>query len=166
MGSPDTRSFGIRFAPSGAAAAATRERRADRATGSPSPLGRRPVAGLTRQRLAILAGAVVVVWIVVVFARAVADRASTVARAEAVGRDAAAAVSRLVAERFELLLIQTPAYVRLQARAFGYGPPGERAFALEEGGPPPASITPLGADEAGSGPRSPLEAWLQLLFGP
>jgi hypothetical protein len=166
MGSTATRSLGIRFAPSGAAGAISRERRADRATSSPGPLGRRPASGLTRQRLAILVGTLVVVWIVVVFARAVADRASSVARAEAVGRDAAAAVSQLVAERFELLLIQTPAYVRLEARAFGYGPPGERAFALEEGGPPPAPITPLGADETNSGPRSPLEAWLQLLFGP
>lgn len=166
MGSAATRSYGIRFAPSGAADALTRERRAGRVAGSPSPLGRRPATGLTRKRLAILVGAVVVVWIVVVFARAVADRASSVARAEAVGRDAAAAVSQLVAERFELLLIQTPAYVRLEARAFGYGPPGERAFALEEGGVAPPPITPLGAEEAASGPRSPLDAWLQLLFGP
>jgi hypothetical protein len=166
MGSTATRSLGIRFAPSGAADAAARDERASRRTGSLPPLGRRPVVGLSRRRLAILVGAIVVFWIVVVFARAVADRASSVARAEAVGRDAAAAVSQLVAERFELLLIQTPAYIRLEARAYGYGPPGERAFALEEGGPPPAAITPLGGQPASSRTRSPLEAWLQLLFGP
>jgi len=133
---------------------------------SPRPLGRRPSSGLSRRRLATLAGAVVVAWIVVVFARAVADSAGSTARADTVRRDTTAAAAELVAEQVELVLIQTPAFVRLQARAYGYGLPGEQAFALEPGGTSAAVITPLGEDPAGARPRSPLEAWLQLIFGP
>jgi hypothetical protein len=106
------------------------------------------------------------VWITVVFARAVADSAGSTARADTVRRDTAAAAAQLVAEQAELLLIQTPAFVRLEARAYGYGLPGERVFALEPGGTSATVITPLGEDPAGAQPRSPLEAWLQLLFGP
>ncbi|MFI5254475.1 MAG: hypothetical protein ACHQ15_03365 [Candidatus Limnocylindrales bacterium] len=132
----------------------------------PQPVGQRPAGGLTRSRLAILAGTLVVAWIVVVFAHAVSDSADSATRADAVRRDTAAAAARLVAEQAELQLIQTPAYIRLEARAYGYGQPGERAFALEPDAPPAPSITPLGTDPASARPRSPLEAWLELLFGP
>lgn len=130
------------------------------------PLGRMPVAGLSRRSLAGLVGALVILWIVIVFARAVADSASATGRAEQLREATAAAATKLEAERRELELVQTPAYVTLQARAYGYGGPGERVFGLQAGAPSPALITPLGEDPAGTGPRSPLDDWLALLFGP
>lgn len=147
------------------AAVATLDR-PDSRRGPLPPIGQRPAGGITRSRLAILAGTLVVAWIVVVFAHAVSDSASSAARADAVRRDTAAAAARLVAEQTELQLIQTSAYIRLEARAYGYGQPGERAFALEPDAPAAPSITPLGTDPASARPRSPLEAWLELLFGP
>jgi hypothetical protein len=145
--------------------AVPRGRRPARRT-SPEPARRRQSHSFTRSRLALLGGTLLVVWIVIVFGRAVADSAASSARAEAVRRDTAAAALQLLDEQTELALIQTPAYIRLEARAYGYGQAGERAFALEPGGPPAPVITPLGADPVAAGPRSPLDAWLQLLFGP
>jgi hypothetical protein len=146
--------------------AAVLERRAQRRTGAAPSARRHSGGGSSRRRLATLAGAVVALWIVLVFARAVADGAGTAARAQALRLDTVLAASKLVSERAELMLIQTPAYVRLEARAYGYGPPGERAFALAAGGPAAPVITPLGADPTATRVRSPLEAWLGLLFGP
>lgn len=130
------------------------------------PLGRMPVAGLSRRSLAGLLVALVLLWIVVVFARAVADSAATATRAEQVRAATAASAAMLEAERRELELVQTPAYIKLQARAYGYGGPSERVFFLQPGAPEPAPLTPLGADPAGSAPRSALDDWLALLFGP
>lgn len=130
------------------------------------PLGRMPVAGLSRRSLAGLMVALVLLWIVVVFAGAVADSATTSTRAEQVRAATAASAAKLEAERRELELVQTPAYIRLQARAYGYGGPGERVFFLQPGAPQPATLTPLGADPRRSTPRSPLDDWLALLFGP
>ena len=165
MSSSVSRPLGTSFAAHGRADAAARRRPPSRRAAL-QPIQRRSSGGVPHGRLAALVGTIVVVWIVVVFARAVADSASSTARADAVRRDTATAAAQLLAERAELLLIQTPAYIRLEARAYGYGLPGERAFALEPGGPAAPVITPLGEDPAGARPRSPLDAWLQLLLGP
>ena len=130
------------------------------------PLGRLPVAGFSRRSLAGLLSALVVLWIVVVFARAVADSAAATARADQLRESTAAQAARLEAERRELDLVQTPAYMKLRARAYGYGAPNERVFGLQAGAPHAAVITPLGADPDGGSPRSPLDDWLALLFGP
>ena len=72
---------------------------------------------------------------------------------------------RLEAARRELALVQSEPYVKLEARAYGIGGKGERAFTLEPGAPPPRPIRLLGADPQEGVPRSPLEDWLELLFG-
>ena len=140
--------------------------KADPPTPDPrGPLGRMPVAGFSRRSLAVAVGVVVVAWIVFVFARAVADSAASTDRAEVLRRQTAAAAIRLAAAEHELEIIQSPDYLALQARAYGYGRSGERAFALEPGGPAPRSITPLGAEPGSDGHSRPLDDWLDLLFG-
>ena len=63
---------------------------------------------------------------------------------------------------------RTSSFIRLAGRAFGLGGPREIPFALAAGAPPLAADAPgsaavrLGAIER---PRSPLDAWLEVLFG-
>jgi hypothetical protein len=70
----------------------------------------------------------------------------------------------------ELELVAGPAWVAQQARAYQLGAADERAFRLAPGAPtlapdaPGSTTVRLGAElEA---PLGPLEAWLELLFGP
>lgn len=124
-----------------------------------------PVVGLGRRQLAFAIGVVIVVWIVLVFARAVATSSAASARADQLRLETAARTARLRSEQAELITIQTPAFVRLEARAYGIGQPGERPFALNLGAPAPSAVVPLGAAPAAARPPTPLDAWLTLLFG-
>lgn len=127
------------------------------------------VAGITRRRTAVLLGAVVALWIVIVFARQVGDAAAATARADRIRADNAALATEVASLQAELRLVQGPEYIAQQARGYGLGTPQERPFALAPGAPPLASGAPgsaalrLGAVAAA---RSPLETWLSLLFGP
>lgn len=104
-------------------------------------------------------------WLVLVFGRALTELNEATERAAAVGAESAALQARLEAGQRELELVQTDAFQAHQARAYGLGREGERAFALETGAPPAPVVTPLGA-EAPSPARTPLQSWLVLLFGP
>ena len=137
-----------------------------RTDGADPPPGGTPVDGLSRRGLALLVGVLIVLWLVVVVGRALSEGASGAARVEELRRETAAAAARLEAERRELELVQTPAYSQLVARAYGYGRPGERVFALDQGAPAPRRIVPLGDDPADLTARAPLDDWLALLFGP
>lgn len=130
------------------------------------PLGRMPVAGFSRRSLAIIVGVIVVGWIVFVFARAVADSAASSDKVDVLRQQTAAAAARLQAAEQELEIIQSPDYLALQARAFGYGRSNELAFALEADAPSPRPITPLGAAPGSGGRSTPLDDWMDLLFGP
>jgi hypothetical protein len=130
------------------------------------PLGRMPVAGLSRRSLAFVLGAIVVAWIVFVFARAVADTAASSDQADRLRRQTAVAAARLAAVERELEIVQSADYMALQARAYGLGRSNEQAFALAPDSPTPRPITPLGAAPGSTGRSTPLEDWLELLFGP
>jgi hypothetical protein len=78
----------------------------------------------------------------------------------------AGAAARLQAAERELEIIQSPDYLALQARAYGYGRSDELAFALDADAPSPRPITPLGAAPGSGGRSAPLDDWLALLFGP
>lgn len=127
-----------------------------------------PVAGITRRRVAFLAGAFVSAWIVVMFARQVGEASAASARADALrqsNQQLAAQVSDL--DR-ELALIQEPAYIAQQARQYRLGDAHEIPFTLASAPPlddhaPGSAATRLGAEVHA---RSPLETWLSLLFGP
>ena len=130
------------------------------------PLSAPPVPILTRRRVAFALGTVIVLWIVLVFARAVASQATASGRADGLRAENAARAERLAAGQRELQIVQSAAFVRLQARAYGLGEAGERIFTLQPGGPVPRAITPLGGPATGAAPPTALDAWLALFFGP
>jgi cell division protein FtsB len=117
--------------------------------------------------VAFVVGALVVLWIVLVFARAVAASSAAHARADALRAQNVALEERYVSEQRELAVLQGDAFVKLQARAYGMGTAGERIFSLQAGAPSPKPIPLLGQATSDASPRAaPLDAWLTLLFGP
>jgi len=119
-----------------------------------------------RRTLALVVALVVCAWLVVVFGQALASSNALAARQvheQAVNDDLRA---RVAAGRAEITYMQTDPFLAFTSRAFGFGVPNERPFALADGAPPPPSITPLGGgSEASPPPTTPLEDWLRLLLG-
>ena len=128
-----------------------------------------PVLGITRRRAGYALGVLLAGWVLVVFARQVSEAAAATSRADDL-REANAALEAHVADlRQELALIQRPTYVEQQARSYGWGGGREMAFTLEAGAPPlPDDAPGSAAVRLGATPRdrTPLDAWLELLFGP
>jgi cell division protein FtsB len=127
-----------------------------------------PIAGITRRRIAFLAGAFLTAWLVIVFARQVAAANAATNRVEDAVAANSALESRVAALQRESELIQRQKWIVQQARGHGLGDPGEIPFALGDAPslPPHApgsAAVRLGAEVE---PPSPLESWLSLLFGP
>jgi hypothetical protein len=135
------------------------------ATGSLADL---PVAGLTRRRIALLIGALVAAWVVVLFARQVGEASEATTRAADMRASNAALTRDVAAAQHELALIQQQAYIQQQAREYRLGLPREVPFILSDDAPPLAADAPGSAavrlGEAANR-RTPLESWLDLLFG-
>ena len=127
-----------------------------------------PVAGLTRRRIAILIGALVAAWVIVLFARQVGEASEASIRADTLRTQNVAMAADVAALERELSLIQRQAYIEQQAREYRLGTPREIPFILADGAPalaadaPGTAATRLGA---GAGEVTPLDAWLTLLFG-
>lgn len=127
------------------------------------------IAGITRRRVGWLVAAFLSAWILLVFARQVADTAAKAAEAET-ARAANAQVAQNVTDlQRELTLIQGQAFITQQAHGLGLGGAKDHAFILAPGAPP------LGEDAPGSAAvrlggevdrPTPLESWLSILFGP
>ncbi len=135
---------------------------------APSTLLAQPrpsLAGLDRRTIALAAATLVVVWLVLVFGRAVSQVHQATGEAAVLRSQDAAMTTQVQARQAELAVIQSPAFLALEARAYGYGTPSEQVFALQPGSPPPPAITPLGQEPAPPPPPTPLQAWLRLLFG-
>ena len=120
---------------------------------------------LGRGHVALAVIAIVAVWLVFVFARALGDLDRATARQEQVRAETAVLEQRLAADRRELALVQTDAFQALQARGYGIGAPGELVFSLTPGAPSPEPLARLGSSGRVAGPQTPLDAWLELLFG-
>ena len=143
------------------------------ATGDPSDgpgrpdLAALPIAGLTQRRVAILIGALLAAWIILLFARQVSDASAAASRAEVMIAENAARHAEIAALERELDRIQQRRFILLQARAHGLGGHKEIAFTLDPAAPPLPADAPgssalrVGAPEA----VSPLESWLRILFG-
>lgn len=126
------------------------------------------VAGLSRKRLAWIVACVVAGWILLTFARQVGEAAEASARADRTRADNASITAELDRLRAELTFIQDPRFITLQARAYGVGTRREKPFTLAVGAPPLPPDAPGSASQrVGYRPleRTPLEAWIQLLFG-
>jgi hypothetical protein len=135
--------------------------------GEPS-LAALPIAGFTRRRMAILVGALLVAWIVFVFARQVSEAAAATGRAEAMIVSNDQRAGQVAGLERELERIGDRRYVLQQARAYGLGGPHEIPFSLEAGAPPLPPDAPGSSSVRLGAPTStsPLEHWLTLLFGP
>jgi hypothetical protein len=127
------------------------------------------VAGFTRRRVAWLIGAMVVAWILVVFARQMGDAAAKTAEADRARLANAGLAADVSSLQRELELVQRQAYIEQQAHGLGLGQARDHAFLLEPGAPalpadaPGSAAVRLGAVAT---TPSPLDSWLSLLFGP
>ncbi len=119
----------------------------------------------SRRSVALIAGVVVALWIVLAFGRALAALDGVNSRLAIVRAETTALETRLAQARAEAIFVQSPNYVRFIARAYGMGRPGERAFALARGAPSPPPVKPLGETTDSSAPVTPLDGWVRLLFG-
>ena len=127
-----------------------------------------PTNPITRRRLAIVVGAIVILWLVGVFAHQVTEAENAQNQADIL-RNRNAAMERDVASlRREVALIKQPAFVAEMARGYLLGTPGEVPFKIDPAAPSLApdapgseGIVPVSHDK----PTTPLEAWLEALFG-
>ncbi|HSK52794.1 MAG TPA: hypothetical protein VLA44_08570 [Clostridia bacterium] len=128
-----------------------------------------PIAGLGRRQVAMLLGAILAVWIIAVFARQVGDASAASDRAQVLVSSNEELRRDINAYRRELEFIQRQEYILQQARGYGLGAAREVPFSLAADAPPVAADAPgsaavrVGADTDES---SPLDHWLELLFGP
>ena len=127
-----------------------------------------PIAGITQRRMAMLIGALLAAWVVMLFARQVGDAAAATSRAEAMISENAVRHAEIAALERELDRIQQRRFILQQARAHGLGGHKEIAFTLDPNAPPLPEDAPGSAALRVGGPEtvSPLESWLSLLFGP
>lgn len=126
-----------------------------------------PIAGITQRRMAILLGALVAAWIVLLFARQVSEASAAASRAEAMIAENAVRSAQIAALERELDRIQQPRFVLQQARAHGLGGRREIAFTLDPDAPPLPPDAPGSAALRVGAPSavSPVESWLNILFG-
>jgi hypothetical protein len=127
------------------------------------------LAGITRRRMGWLVVAFLSAWIVLVFARQVADTAAKGAEAERARTANAEVAQNVVDLQRELVLIQQQAFITQQAHGLGLGVERDHAFVLAPDAPPLADDAPGSAAVRLGGPAerpSPLESWLSILFGP
>jgi cell division protein FtsB len=127
-----------------------------------------PVAGLTRRRIALAIAALVAAWVIVLFARQVGEASEASTRADEMRAQNETLAGDVAALEQELSLIQRQAYVEQQAREYRLGAPREQPFILAADAPPlppdapGTAATRLGADADAA---TPLDSWLDLLFG-
>ena len=127
------------------------------------------IAGITRRRISWLAVAFLSAWILLVFARQVADTAAKAAEADR-ARASNAQVAQTVADlQREFALIQQQAFITQQAHGLGLGGEHDHSFVLAADAPPLADDAPGSAAVRLGGEvqdASPLDSWLSILFGP
>jgi hypothetical protein len=104
-------------------------------------------------------------WVVIGFGRALGQLNDATQRQQVAAAQNLTLEAQLEAARRELTLVQTDAFQSLRARALGMGQNGELVFALTADAPPPPAVVPLGRAAAPAVVQTPLEAWLELLFG-
>lgn len=127
------------------------------------------VAGITRRRIALLLTALLSAWIVLALSRQVGDAAEATNRANQLSRDNYALTTQIQTLTQERILIQQQAYIEIEARAHGLGGRQEHAFTLAADAPALPADAPGSASAALGAPAShhaPVDAWLDLLFGP
>ena len=128
-----------------------------------------PIAGLGRRQLGMILGAVLAVWVIIVFARQVGDASAASARAAVIAEANESLRSDISSYRRELAFIQRQEYILQQARGYGLGKAREIPFSLAPdapGLPPNAPGSAAVRVGAATERPSPFDRWLELLFGP
>ena len=127
-----------------------------------------PMPSLSRRRVVTAAGVLVASLLAISFLRQVGEATAASNRAAEL-RAANAALQAEVAQlQQDLTHVQDPRYIQIEGRAFGLGARGEVSFALAAGAPaleadaPGSAAVRLGAEPLD---RSPLDIWLDVLFG-
>jgi cell division protein FtsB len=140
----------------------------DAAEPSPSEPIALPRNPITRPRLALLVAGLFFLWLVGVFARQVGE-AQTAANQTDVMRARNAAMERDIRSlELELSLVKQPAFVAQIARGYGLGTSREIPFTIDPNAPPLPSDAPGSTGikpDSSVQQSSPLDAWLQVLFG-
>ncbi len=140
---------------------------AGRVPGTPSLAGL-GIAGISRRRIAWAGLTLVAAWIVVGLAGQAGEgvrAADQLSEQQALYDETAAHTAAL---RQELALVTQERWILQQARAYQLGTRKERPFVLAPDAPPlPADAPGSAATRLGAAPEppSPLEAWLEVLFG-
>jgi hypothetical protein len=127
-----------------------------------------PMPSLSRRRVVTAAGILVASLLAISFIRQVGEATAATNRAA----DLRAANEALQAEvaqlQWDLTRVQDPRFIELEGRAFGLGARGEVPFALAAGAPALEADAPgSAAVRLGAAPLnpSPLDVWLEVLFG-
>lgn len=127
-----------------------------------------PSVPFTRRRVALLVAGLVALWLVGVFARQVGEAASAANQADQMRARNEAMKEDVASLEQELKLIEQPAFVSQMARGYLLGSPKEVPFTLAPNAPPLPSDAPgstgIKPDAQPQG-DSPLDSWLQVLFG-
>ena len=134
----------------------------------PDPAALR-MAGISPRRLLQVVAVIAIAWGVISFGRQVASASAASAHAASLRGANAQLQVQVSAMQRELALIQERRYIDQQARAYRLGTAREIPFALEVGAPSLAPDAPGSAANRLGAPTtagSPLDHWLELLFGP
>jgi transcriptional antiterminator Rof (Rho-off) len=127
-----------------------------------------PTISFTRRRLALLVAGLFALWLVGVFARQVGEAASASAQADQMRARNEAMKLDVAGLDLELKLIKQPSFASQMARGYLLGSAAEIPFTLD----PKAPALPANAPgsvgirtEAPVKGASPLDSWMQVLFG-
>jgi len=123
---------------------------------------------LSRRRVVTAAGIVVACLLAVGFLRQVGEATAASNRATELRAANTALQAEVDQLQDDVTHVQDPRFIQLEGRAFGLGAEGEVPFALAAGAPELAADAPgSAAVRLGAEPlhRSPLDVWLDVLFG-
>ena len=127
-----------------------------------------PRISIPSRRLALLVGGFVALWLVGVFARQVGEASSAASQADQMRARNAAMARDVASLEQELQLIKQPAFVAQVARGYLLGSPREIPFSIDPNAPALPANAPGSVGikpDASLRGVSPLESWLQTLFG-
>jgi cell division protein FtsB len=128
-----------------------------------------PMLGIAPRRLVVIGLAIVLAWMLVSFGRQVAEASAASSRADDLRAANAALAVEVDALERELATISDQRYILQAARGYRLGTAQEIPFALAPDAPdlppnaPGSASLRIGAEGE---PRSPLDTWLDVLFGP
>ncbi len=124
--------------------------------------------GLSRRKLAVIVGGLVCLWLVGVFAHQVGEAAAASDQVDAMRARNAAVVREINSLQAELEVIQQTGFIDFTARGYMLGSPREIPFTIDPAAPALPADAPGSTGinpQAVSQPETPLDAWLQALFG-